>query len=139
MGVHRSLPEGSFILSPLPPKAITSPDTVVDLSLANLDSFVQDSLQTRPITIVKTDLIYTPGRTVGGTQFISYAMNKGRLRVLDESSTGRMLLKLPAEWYPRDASVADLAIHGDRIAAVTTDGGVIVWQLSPGWAQDETK
>lgn len=55
-------------------------ETVIDVSLPNLESLVQsDVIQRKPITIIKGDLCFSKGRTVGSsrTGAIAYCMNKG--------------------------------------------------------------
>ena len=53
---------------------------------------------------------------------------KGRVRVISRSSGDRTLLQLPSI-FPLSSSVIDMAVHGDRLAGVTSDGGFVVWEL----------
>lgn len=114
-------------------------NTAIQISNPNLETLVADSeaLAKRPISIIRSELIYQPGRTVDGSTFISYAMNKGRVRLIDEASGARALLKLPTEWYRRDAQVADLATQDGLVAAITTDGGLVVWRVPTSWVEDD--
>jgi hypothetical protein len=111
----------------------------IDISKPNLETLVADpgALTKRPISIIRSDLVYLPGRTVDGSTFISYAMNKGRVRLIDEASGARALLKLPSDWYKRDAQVADLATQNGLVAAITTDGGLVVWRVPASWSEDD--
>ena len=52
----------------------------------------------------------------------------GRVRVISRSSGDRTLLQLPGV-FPQSTSVIDMAVHGNRLAGVTSDGGFIVWEL----------
>jgi len=82
--------------------------------------------------------------TIGATRWIAYAMMKGtplyrtwcgshlfhedRVLVISRSSRNRTLLQLPAVFAP-STSVTDMAVHGNRLAGVTSDGGFVVWEL----------
>lgn len=52
----------------------------------------------------------------------------GRIRVISRSSGDRTLLQLPPVFSPT-ASVIDMAVHGNRLAGVTSDGGFVIWGL----------
>jgi len=52
----------------------------------------------------------------------------GRVRVISRSSGDRTLLTLP-QIFSQVASVVDMAVYGNRLAGVTSDGGFIVWEL----------
>jgi hypothetical protein len=52
----------------------------------------------------------------------------GRVRVISRSSGDRTLLQLPPP-FPSSSSVTDMAVHGNRLAGVTSDGGFVVWEL----------
>lgn len=54
-------------------------------------------------------------------------MSRGRVRVISRSNGDRTLLQLPPIFG--NASVSDMAVHGNRLAGVTTDGGFVVWEL----------
>ncbi|KAL7411443.1 hypothetical protein BDY24DRAFT_443082 [Mrakia frigida] len=121
------------------PKVLEGRETIIDVSLPNLESLVQsDVIQRKPITIIKGDLCFSKGRTVGSsrTGAIAYCMNKGRVRLIDETTGARALLKLPSEWFARDAQVANLELEGTKIACITTDGGLIVWSFPSTWSED---
>ena len=53
---------------------------------------------------------------------------EGRVRVISRSSGDRTLLQLPAVFAPT-TSVTDMAVYGNRLAGVTSDGGFVVWEL----------
>ena len=55
-------------------------------------------------------------------------MTSGRIRVISRSSGDRTLLQLPAI-FATNASVTDMAVYGNRLAGVTSDGGFVVWEL----------
>ena len=57
------------------------------------------------------------------------------MRVISRSSGDRTLLQLPGT-FPPTASVTDMAVYGNRLAGVTSDGGIVVWQL-PGVITDD--
>jgi hypothetical protein len=57
--------------------------------------------------------------------------------LIDEATGARALLKLPADWFHRDSQVADLAVETGLVAAVTTDGGLVVWRLPTVWKEDD--
>jgi hypothetical protein len=53
---------------------------------------------------------------------------QGRVRVISRSSGDRTLLQLPVVFSP-STSVTDMAVYGNRLAGVTSDGGLVVWEL----------
>ena len=53
---------------------------------------------------------------------------EGRVRVISRSSGDRTLLQLPAV-FASTTSVTDMAVYGNRLAGVTSDGGFVVWEL----------
>lgn len=89
----------------------------------------RDSVKSTAIALVRQDSVFLPGTTIGATHWVAYAMTKGRVRVISRSSGDRTLLQLPAEVFPPSASVSDMAVFGNRLAGVTTDGGFVVWEL----------
>jgi hypothetical protein len=58
----------------------------------------------------------------------AYQYNSGRVRVISRSSGDRTLLQLPAT-FSSASSVTDMAVYGNRLAGVTSDGGFVVWEL----------
>ena len=48
--------------------------------------------------------------------------------MISRSSGDRTLLQLP-HMFPSTSSVTDMAVHGNRLAGVTSDGGFVVWEL----------
>lgn len=48
--------------------------------------------------------------------------------MISRSSGDRTLLQLPAT-FSGTSSVTDMAVHGNYLAGVTSDGGFVVWQL----------
>lgn len=52
----------------------------------------------------------------------------GRVRVISRSSGDRTLLQLP-QVFPGTTAVTDMAVIDNRLAGVTSDGGLVVWEL----------
>lgn len=52
----------------------------------------------------------------------------GRVRVISRSSGDRTLLQLP-QVFSTTSSITDMAVYGNRLAGVTSDGGFVVWEL----------
>ena len=50
------------------------------------------------------------------------------MRVISRSSGDRTLLQLP-QTFSHASSVIDMAVYGNRLAGVTSDGGFVVWEL----------
>ncbi|KAI0361950.1 hypothetical protein OH77DRAFT_6284 [Trametes cingulata] len=90
----------------------------------------QDAVKSTAIALVKVDSTFLPGTTIGATQWVAYAMTKGRVRVISRSSGDRTLLQLPP-LFPATTAVSDMSVHGNRLAGVTSDGGFVVWELPP--------
>jgi hypothetical protein len=88
----------------------------------------RDSVKSTAIALVKVDSNFLPGTTIGATHWVAYAMTKGRIRVISRSSGDRTLLQLPQTFAP-STSVIDMAVFGNRLAGVTSDGGFVVWEL----------
>lgn len=108
----------------------TQPQTIVfDVSQA-LDEVQapRDTVKSTAIALVKQDSVFLPGTTIGATHWIAYAMTRGRVRVISRSSGDRTLLQLPTVFAP-STQVVDMAVYGNRLAGVTSDGGFVVWEL----------
>lgn len=88
----------------------------------------RDCVKSTAIALVKVDPNFVPGTTIGATHWVAYAMTRGRVRVISRSSGDRTLLTLPTVFGPQ-VSVTDMAVHGNRLAGVTADGGFVVWEL----------
>ncbi|KAH9946232.1 uncharacterized protein BXZ73DRAFT_36999 [Epithele typhae] len=88
----------------------------------------QDAVKSTAIALVKVDSTFLPGTTIGATQWVAYAMTKGRVRVISRSSGDRTLLQLPTI-FPNTTAVTDMSVNGNRLAGVTSDGGLVVWEL----------
>ncbi|KAJ7582598.1 hypothetical protein C8J56DRAFT_955205 [Mycena floridula] len=88
----------------------------------------RDSVKSTAIALVRQDSVFLPGTTIGATHWVAYAMTKGRVRVISRSSGDRTLLQLPP-MFPAASSVSDMAVYGNRLAGVTSDGGFVVWEL----------
>ncbi|KAH0830388.1 hypothetical protein J3R83DRAFT_1782 [Lanmaoa asiatica] len=88
----------------------------------------RDAVKSTAIALVKQDPIFLPGTTIGATHWIAYAMTRGRVRVISRSSGDRTLLQLPTVFAPA-TQVVDMAVYGNRLAGVTSDGGFVVWEL----------
>ncbi|KAF7295306.1 hypothetical protein MIND_01069900 [Mycena indigotica] len=89
----------------------------------------RDFVKPTAIALVKQEPIFVSGTTIGATHWVAYAMTRGRVRVISRSSGDRTLLQLPAGTFPSTSSVTDMAVYGNRLAGVTTDGGFVVWEL----------
>ncbi|KAF9049359.1 hypothetical protein BDZ89DRAFT_1126743 [Hymenopellis radicata] len=87
----------------------------------------RDFVKSTAIALVKQETVFLPGTTIGATHWVAYAMSRGRVRVISRSNGDRTLLQLPPVFG--NASVSDMAVHGNRLAGVTTDGGFVVWEL----------
>ncbi|KAI6043065.1 hypothetical protein EDC04DRAFT_2866440 [Pisolithus marmoratus] len=88
----------------------------------------RDAVKSTAIALVKQDFVFLPGTTIGATHWIAYAMTRGRVRVISRSSGDRTLLQLPTVFAP-STQVVDMAVYGNRLAGVTSDGGFVVWEL----------
>ncbi|KAK7440206.1 hypothetical protein VKT23_017148 [Stygiomarasmius scandens] len=88
----------------------------------------RDYVKSTAIALVRQDSVFLPGTTIGATHWVAYAMTRGRIRVISRSSGDRTLLQLPAI-FATNASVTDMAVYGNRLAGVTSDGGFVVWEL----------
>ena len=88
----------------------------------------RDAVKSTAIALVKQDPVFLPGSTIGATHWIAYAMTRGRVRVISRSSGDRTLLQLPTVFGPA-TQVIDMAVYGNRLAGVTSDGGFVVWEL----------
>ncbi|KAI0064686.1 hypothetical protein BV25DRAFT_1799983 [Artomyces pyxidatus] len=88
----------------------------------------RDAVKSTAIALVRVDSTFLPGTTIGATHWVAYAMTKGRVRVISRSSGDRTLLQLPPV-FPPTTSVTDMAVFGNRLAGVTSDGGFVVWEL----------
>lgn len=63
-------------------------------------------------------------------------MYQGRVRVISRSSGFRTLLQLDPAIFSPTSSIIDMAVHKDRLAAVTSEGGFTVWQLPDNITDD---
>ncbi|KAG6869084.1 hypothetical protein C0993_003404 [Termitomyces sp. T159_Od127] len=88
-----------------------------------------DEVKSTAIALVKQDSNFLPGSTIGATHWVAYTMTRGRVRVISRSSGFRTLLQLDSAIFSHFSSIIDMAVHKDRLAAVTSEGGLIVWQL----------
>ncbi|KAF5373132.1 hypothetical protein D9758_001691 [Tetrapyrgos nigripes] len=88
----------------------------------------RDYVKSTAIALVRQDSVFLPGTTIGATHWVAYAMTRGRIRVISRSSGDRTLLQLPPV-FATNASVIDMAVYGNRLAGVTSDGGFVVWEL----------
>ncbi|KAI0093935.1 hypothetical protein BDY19DRAFT_881333 [Irpex rosettiformis] len=87
-----------------------------------------DAVKSTAIALVKVDSTFLPGSTIGATHWVAYGMSKGRVRVISRSSGDRTLLQLPS-LFPTSVTVSDMSVYGNRLAGVTSDGGLVVWEL----------
>ncbi|KAF8163142.1 hypothetical protein B0H34DRAFT_764448 [Crassisporium funariophilum] len=101
---------------------------IFDVSQPLEEIQAREAVKSTAIALVKQDSIYLPGSTIGATHWVAYAMSRGRVRVISRSSGDRTLLQLP-QVFSTQSSVIDMAVFGNRLAGVTTDGGFVVWEL----------
>ncbi|KAG8981882.1 hypothetical protein FRC05_000024 [Tulasnella sp. 425] len=87
-----------------------------------------DIVSITPIALLKLEPTYTRGTTIGVANFIAYSMSRGRIRLIGRQTGERALLKLPAT-FPAHAQVQDMVISGTKLACVSTDGGLVVWDI----------
>ncbi|KDQ13159.1 hypothetical protein BOTBODRAFT_175764 [Botryobasidium botryosum FD-172 SS1] len=120
------------------PQVTSSPTYVLDM-LAPLQSTQASPGLTvvTPIALLKLDPLYLQGTTIGVSGFIAYAMTKGRVRLIARSNGARSLLRLPPA-FPPSTSVQDMVVSGNRLACVTSDGGLVVWEV-PQVFDDDTQ
>ncbi|KAG6832704.1 hypothetical protein H0H92_012276 [Tricholoma furcatifolium] len=88
-----------------------------------------DEVKSTAIALVKQDTTFLPGSTIGATHWVAYTMTRGRVRVISRSSGFRTLLQLDPSVFSHNSYIIDMAVHNNRLAAVTSEGGFIVWQL----------
>jgi hypothetical protein len=79
-------------------------------------------------TLIKGDLVFLPGSTIGVIQWIAYTVTRGRVLVVSRSSGDHTILLLPTVFAPA-TRVIDMAVHSSRLTGVTSDGGFVVWEL----------
>jgi len=101
---------------------------VFDVSQQLDEIQARDSVKSTAIALVRQDAVFLPGTTIGATHWVAYAMTRGRVRVISRSSGDRTLLQLP-HIFASSSSVIDMAVYGNRLAGVTSDGGFVVWEL----------
>ncbi|KAH7107770.1 hypothetical protein BKA62DRAFT_684399 [Auriculariales sp. MPI-PUGE-AT-0066] len=88
----------------------------------------QDLVKSTAIALLKIDPIFVPGCTIGVTTWVAYAMTRGRVRVIGRANGERTLLQLPGA-FPQTTTVIDMVVAGNRLAAVTSDGGFVIWEV----------
>ncbi|TFK25084.1 hypothetical protein FA15DRAFT_668959 [Coprinopsis marcescibilis] len=88
----------------------------------------RDSVKSTAIALVRQESVFLPGTTIGATHWVAYAMTRGRVRVISRSSGDRTLLQLP-NVFASSTSVIDMAVNGNRLAGITSDGGFVLWEL----------
>ena len=87
-----------------------------------------DAVKSTTTALVKVDSTFLPGTAIDATQWVTYAMTKGRVCVISRSSRDRSLLTLPP-LFPPATAVCDMSVHSNHLAGVTSDGGLVVWEL----------
>ncbi|KAF8654218.1 hypothetical protein AX16_003742 [Volvariella volvacea WC 439] len=135
-GKVQSSPRSATLLTPgFPSEFVYSPQTqtiVFDVSLPLEEiQAPRDSVKSTAIALVKQESVFLPGTTIGATHWVAYAMTRGRVRVISRTSGDRTLLQLPNTIFSPQASVTDMAVYGNRLAGVTSDGGFVIWELPP--------
>lgn len=107
-----------------------------------------------PITLFPSNMAYAPGRRVAVDGFISYATKAGRIRVIDQNSGARMLLK------KHEGPVVDMCIGKPRaivadvgnphththsgsssrrwrcVASAGSDGRLVIWKVPVRFEED---
>ncbi|KAJ3491804.1 hypothetical protein NLJ89_g11306 [Agrocybe chaxingu] len=101
---------------------------IFDVSQPLEEILARDAVKSTAIALVRQDSVFLPGTTIGATHWVAYAMTRGRVRVISRSSGDRTLLQLP-QIFSQASSVIDMAVYGNRLAGVTSDGGFVVWEL----------
>jgi hypothetical protein len=104
------------------------------------------STQSEPFALLNNKSTFSLFNKIGaGSGWLAYAMTKGlsfctpckpalshsspaRVRVINTNDGNHTLLRLPDVFSPASSVVA-LAISGNRLAGVTSDGGFVVWEL----------
>lgn len=81
-----------------------------------------------PIALLKLENVYSPGTTIAVSTFIAYAMTRGRVRLIARSNGSRYLLHLPPS-FNQGTSATDMVVSGSYLASVTSDGGLVIWDV----------
>ncbi|KAJ7132530.1 hypothetical protein C8R44DRAFT_978066 [Mycena epipterygia] len=89
----------------------------------------RDVVNCTAVSLLKRDPVFLSGTIIGATHWIAYAMTRGRVRVILRSNGDHTLLQLPPGTFQTSSSVCDMAICGNRLAGVTSDGGFVIWEL----------
>ncbi|PFH50051.1 hypothetical protein AMATHDRAFT_41111 [Amanita thiersii Skay4041] len=95
----------------------------------------RDYVKSTAIALVRQEPVFLPGTTIGATHWVAYAMTRGRVRVISRSSGDRTLLQLP-HLFPTNTSVTDMAVYGNRLAGITSDGGFVLWEIPELFTDD---
>ncbi|EJD53266.1 hypothetical protein AURDEDRAFT_81612 [Auricularia subglabra TFB-10046 SS5] len=113
-----------------PAPVAPQPQTIVfDVSQAEVTTQASsDLVKSTAIALLKIDPIFVPGCTIGVTSWVAYAMTRGRVRVIGRANGERTLLQLPS-LFPPTTTVIDMVVTGNRLAAVTSDGGFVIWEV----------
>ncbi|KZV85100.1 hypothetical protein EXIGLDRAFT_682093 [Exidia glandulosa HHB12029] len=113
----------------LAPAAPQSQTIVFDVAQAEGSTLAStDFVKSTAIALLKIDPIFVPGCTIGVTSWVAYAMTRGRVRVIGRANGERTLLQLPP-LFPPTTTVIDMVVTGNRLAAVTSDGGFVIWEV----------
>ena len=80
-----------------------------------------------PMSVMNRNPNFLPGTIICATKWLAYAIPKGRIRVISPSRE-HTLLHLPRS-FGSSAAVIDMAAFGNRLASVTSNGGLVVWEL----------
>ncbi|KAA1097812.1 hypothetical protein PGT21_020890 [Puccinia graminis f. sp. tritici] len=101
-----------------------------------------------PITLFPSSMVFSPGNRVAVDGFISYATKAGRIRVIDQNSGARMLLR------KHEGPVLDMCIGRPRavvgdlnsnttssrrwrcIASAGSDGRLVIWKVPVRFDED---
>lgn len=93
-----------------------------------------------PIALLKLKSVYSSGKTIVVSSFVAYVLTRGRVRLIDRSNGSRSLLHLPSSFNPQ-ATVIDMAVGpapsgGGYLACVTSDGGLVIWEVPKSLNED---
>lgn len=123
----------NMITSSHSPQSIT-----ISISSPNYESLYRANSKIMPITLFPSVFKFSNGKKVAVDGFISYATKVGRIRVIDQISGARMLLR------KHEGIVIDMSIgkphEGKRwrcIGSIGTDRRLVIWKV-PNRFEEET-
>ncbi|KAF7978722.1 hypothetical protein HWV62_45011 [Athelia sp. TMB] len=88
----------------------------------------QTTVYSTPLALLNQEPSSSVGKIIAASHFVAYAMRQGRVRVINRFTGENTLVRLP-QAFSSTASIQDLAVHGSKIGAITSDGGLVVWEI----------